>query len=63
MKYAEILCALLVLFSCEHPLESTQPTVTLVTISPSETELFIGDTLQFNAVVEGTGEFDSTLVW
>ena len=63
MKRKGIAFALFVLFSCEQPLEPTQPTVTLVTISPSEAGLYVGDTLQFNAVVEGTGEFDSTVTW
>ncbi len=63
MKCARAMFVLFVLFSCEQPLEPTSPTVDSVIISPSEAELFVNNALQFNVVVEGVGDFDSTVTW
>ena len=63
MGLARIMFMFFVLFSCEKHTEPISPTVDSVITSPSEAELYVGDTLQFSAVVEGTGDFDSTVTW
>ncbi len=63
MRYAGILCVFLVLFSCEHPLEPTQPTIISVAVSPSSAQVLVSENLQFNVSVEGTGDFDSMVAW
>ncbi|MDR0597828.1 MAG: Ig-like domain-containing protein [Treponema sp.] len=53
----------LMLPGCPGILDSGDPEISSVTISPADASVVKGETLQFSAAVEGTGEYSPAVVW